>query len=149
MPRFAIVDLTDTILGFRSLSQTPEPGTFNTRDKAAVNGEPFLLPVIDEPPPFDPATERRDDLGFIVSMDKVTANWTVTPLTAIEIEKNQDDQAAGVIAERLDGRDLFAITTLMEAMKEMYLELRVLDPGWDLTPETKRKAQKLINALVS
>ena len=147
MPRYALVDLTDTIVGFRSFSQALEPGKFNTRETAAVNGHPFLLPVTGTPPSFDPIMERLSPLDYTVLVDQVVLNQTVISLDGMTIEKNQDDQAAGIISERLGKRDVFAIATLMEVMKEMYQKLREIDPDWDLTSEIKRKAQNLLNAL--
>ncbi len=146
MPRYAVVDSTDTIVGFRNFRHVLEESKYNTRETAAVNGNVFLLLVEETQPSFDPITEELTGPVHTVFIDKVTSVWTMVALDAAAIQINQDNQAAGAISGRLGGRELFATTTLMEAVKEMYQELRTLDPGWDLTPETKRKAQKLIDA---
>lgn len=146
MPRYAVVDSTDTIVGFRDFRHVLEEGKYNTRETAAVNGNVFLLPVEETRPSFDPITEGLMGPVHTVFIDKVTSVWTVDMLSADIIQINQDNQAAEVISARLVEGTSFAITTLMEVAKEMYAKHRADDPGWDLSAETKRKAQKLIAA---
>ena len=104
-------------------------------------------PVTGAPPAFDPITQILSAPSFAVGPSEITASWTVTDLDAAQVEINQDGEAARTIAGRLSGGELFAITTLMEASKAIYLKLRAIDPAWDLTAETKRKAQKLFDAI--
>ena len=103
-------------------------------------------PVTGAPPVFDPITQILSAPSFTVGPSEITASWTVIDLDAAEVEINQDGETARTIAGRLSGGELFAITTLMEATKAIYFKLRAIDPAWDLTAETKRKAQKLFDA---
>jgi len=104
-------------------------------------------PVVDVPPVFDPITQELGLPVYTVAPAEITGVWPVLALSTAQVEINQDDQASSVITRNLNSRHEFAITTLMEMVQQIYVKLRAIDSDWDLTAETKRKAQRLSDAV--
>jgi len=104
-------------------------------------------PVVDVPPVFDPITQELGVPVYTVAPAEITGVWPVLALSVAQVEINQDAQASNVIIENLNRGFDFTSTTLMEMVQEIYVKLRAIDPTWDLTAETKRKAQRLSDAV--
>ncbi len=92
MTLVAKVNLSNVIV--ERLEITLIPGQYNTRETAAINGKPFLLPIERiNFEPFDPETQKRSGPVDTVLIDKVIETYIVTNKTAGELDTEKTEKA--------------------------------------------------------
>ena len=94
---YAVIDPKDeSVIAIRSFAAPLANEEYNTRETAATNGKPFLLPLLLlGNSPFDPAAQIRTGPTYEVTAAECRAVYTVRDKTAGELDGEKEQAAVG------------------------------------------------------
>lgn len=132
MNLFFMIDPTSqAIVGQRQL---PDGRGYNGKDDSAVNGKPFLVPVVVTKPPYDPGTQVREGPvdEYVYATNAATRKFTVRDKTAQELRSDRD---------RDDERDLRSAGKNIALVLVELIEWQLANTGMqaaDFTPDVRQ-----------